>query len=99
MDLTQEPRHPLYNFLIGDPNKELLCGNFHKFITNRAGQPVAVFHNGTLIDAAIKSGYAEVGAPDEEEENLRAVLDEIVATDTCTDPRYAYNPYNNIMPH
>jgi glutathione peroxidase-family protein len=53
--MEQEPRHPLYQFLIPFPNVGLLCGNFHKFITNRKGQPVAIFHNGTLLDAFYNS--------------------------------------------
>lgn len=91
------PRSPLYQFLIPDPNKEILCGNFHKFITNRAGQPVALFHNGALGDAAYKN-VAYVGDVETEVNNLKAVLDEIILTDKCTDTRYSYDPYNNIEP-
>lgn len=95
--MEQEPRSPLYEFLTPDPDTEILCGNFHKIITNRKGQPVAIFHNGTLGHQAYKN-VPYVGTAEEEEVNLRKVLEEIIATDTCTDQRYAYRPYDDIQP-
>lgn len=97
LSLEQEPRSPLYEFLTPDPDTEILCGNFHKIITNRKGQPVAIFHNGTLGHQAYKN-VPYVGTAEEEEVNLRKVLEEIIATDTCTDQRYAYRPYDDIQP-
>jgi glutathione peroxidase-family protein len=55
MSMEQPPRDPIYQFLTPDPDKEILSGNFHKIITNKKGQPVAFFHNGTLVDGAYKA--------------------------------------------
>jgi hypothetical protein len=50
--MEQKPRDALYCFLTPRPDIEILDGNFHKIITNRKGQPVAIFANGTLAEAA-----------------------------------------------
>ena len=104
IDMEQAPRDPLYRFLLPDPNKEILTGNFHKILTNRAGQPVALFHNGTLVNAAYDSfnqglSTTFIDTAEKEEEHLRAVLEEVLSTDNCTDTRYKYDPYSNIYPY
>lgn len=45
----QAPRSDLYTFLIGK-EEDALGGNFHKFIVNKDGLPVAHFNNHTLIN-------------------------------------------------
>jgi glutathione peroxidase-family protein len=45
----QPPRSDLYTFLVGK-DQDWLGGNFHKFIVNKEGLPVAHFHNRTLIN-------------------------------------------------
>ncbi len=102
--MEQAPRDLLYRFLLPDPNKEILTGNFHKILTNRAGQPVALFHNGTLVNAAYDSfnqglSTTFIDTAEKEEENLRAVLEEVIATDNCRDTRYKYDPYSHIYPY
>jgi hypothetical protein len=101
--MDQPPRHPLYQFLTPDPDTEILCGNFHKIITNRSGQPVALFHNGTLVNAAYESfnqglSGTFVDTAETEEMNLRKVLEEVIATDQCTNIDYKYDPYTETYP-
>jgi hypothetical protein len=46
---VQAPRSDLYTFLVGKET-DALGGNFHKFIVNKEGLPVAHFNNHTLIN-------------------------------------------------
>jgi hypothetical protein len=43
-------------------------------------------------------GEPFVGPIEQEVENLKAVIEEIMATDNCSDIRFKYDPYNEIYP-
>ena len=92
-ELNQAPRDALYNFLIPDPNAELIGGNFHKFITNAEGMPVAQFNNTTFFEGDFVTKHTDTLSRAEEVANFKAVLDEILSTGECTHPRYRYSPY------
>jgi hypothetical protein len=50
--LTQAPRSDLYNFLLNYNDAPSIEGNFHKILTNKAGQPVVQLVNDALNDFA-----------------------------------------------
>jgi hypothetical protein len=86
----------LYRFLTPE-GQEPVPGNFTKFITNKQGVPVARFADGTLLNLehSIKAGF--ILTPEEELANFKSVLDEVIATDKCTNKRYAYIPYPHLL--
>lgn len=49
-ELEQAPRSELYNFLLNYDEKPFIEGNFHKILTNKAGQPVVQIVNDALND-------------------------------------------------
>ena len=92
-NIEQPPRSDLYNFLIPYPDLELIGGNFHKFITNSEGFPVAQFNNTTFFEGDFISKHADTLSRAEEVANFKLVLDEVLLTGKCTHPRYQYSPY------
>ncbi len=88
----QTPISDLYDFLTPQW-EEPLHGNFTKFIINKKGIPVARFADGTFlnIEHSIKEGF--ILSPEEEINNFKSILDEVLLTDKCTNSRYSYNPY------
>jgi hypothetical protein len=54
---------------------------------------VARFADGTFlnIEHSIKEGF--ILSPEEEINNFKSILDEVLLTDKCTNSRYSYNPY------
>ena len=85
----------MFQFLIPYPDFEPIGGNFHKFITNAAGLPVAQFVNSTFIEGEGVQKYTKGWVASKEEElfNFQAVLEEIIETGVCTNEKYAYAPY------
>lgn len=99
----QPPRSELYNFLLGPETPDMMGGNFHKVLTNKKGQPVAFFHNGTLLDAALinanKMGIiSETFDAETEKKNLISIISEVIETGQCSNNYYKFDPYNGIMP-
>jgi hypothetical protein len=92
--LEQVSRHPLYQFLIPESDYEPIGGNFHKFITNSQGLPVAEFSNTTFFEGDFVTKHTNVLSRAEEVANFKAVLDEVLLTGECTNPRYRYAPYS-----
>lgn len=99
----QPPRSEIYNFLLGPETKDLMGGNFHKILTNKEGQPVAFFHNGTLLDAGVVNAkrwgtISETFDAETEKKNLLNIIQEVIDTGECSNKYYKFNPYENIMP-
>lgn len=93
--LTQEPMSPLFRFLLPDSEsgKDGLGGNFHKFITNQVGLPVAYFDNSTFNNgSSLKNSV--IGSIEEEIQTFRDCLDEIIDTGVCTHPTWGFAPYS-----
>ena len=90
---VQPPKSDLFSFLVPEI-EEPIHGNFTKFITNQDGFPVARFADGIFLDIehSIKKGI--ILRPEEELSNFKKVLDEVLSTGFCTNPRYGYYPYD-----
>jgi hypothetical protein len=78
-------------------------GNFHKILTNKKGDPVAFFHNGTLLDAgfinAKKVGeISETFDAETEKLNLINIIKEVIEKDYCSNTYYKFDPYQGIFP-
>ena len=80
-DLKQDPRDHLFRFLMPNPAQELVKGNFHKFITNKNGMPVAQFTNHIFNE-----GPKDI-------EDFKKVLDEILEKGYTDNSIFGYEPY------
>lgn len=92
-DKKQAPRSELYDFLSPD-EKDWVGGNFHKFLTNSKGVPVALFHNGTLLPFAREKGQKSVLSPEEEKRNMIDIIKNVIEKDECHIDRYKYPTIN-----
>jgi predicted glutamine amidotransferase len=75
-----------------------LGGNFHKFLTNKKGEVVAFFHNGTLLDDAYNNGEKTVYSSEVEMENMKKLIAEIIETDYTNNEWYKHEPNKKIFP-
>lgn len=89
----QPPKSDLFSFLVPEI-EEPIHGNFTKFITNQDGFPVARFADGTFLNIEHSIDKGIILTPEEEIFNFKEVLNEVLLTGFCTNPRYAYYPYN-----
>ena len=83
-ELTQAPRSDLFNYLIHDPNKEILGGNFHKILVNKAGIPMVHIGNDVLNEGAGMKVLKIVDSRETELNNIRRVIDKLIETDSFT---------------
>jgi hypothetical protein len=77
----QKPRDPLFRYLIPEKTEEPISGNFHKYITNKAGMPVAHLHCGFLLNGHFDLLYAD----DLEDENLITKKEITVSEETTVE--------------
>jgi len=75
----------LFEFLIpGGPDHEPMEGNFHKILVNKLGVPLLHIDNDVFNEGAGYRIFNNVDSTDQEFENFKRIIQEVMNTDTYT---------------